>query len=326
MACEKPNVIELDARYKGITFKGAAENLVELIDSRLIAGVDGYVTQLYHVPCGQCLSCRISRRYERATRIMLEASCHEKNCFITLTYDEQHVGSNDLKDNDFTQFQKDIRRVYGQAQYCPINRRHWKKNVKSYTHKHFKFIQTGEYGEDFGRKHYHGVIFNHNFSDLYHTGFFSDKGNPIYSSHELSSIWKKGNVQVEMLTHDLALYVGKYITQGWDDDPSDNRKPQYSSSSHGIGLTWLKKYYKDLLGLGKVALPDRDSPIPRYFHKKMRTMYPIEYARYRRKKYLAIQKQLLFIKQNKGDGLLASSIRNGQLTHIIHKGTNNESR
>lgn len=329
MPCCKPNSIELDARYKGIKFLGPAQFARELIDRRLASGVDGYVTQLYDVPCGKCLDCSIARKYDRATRIMLEASCFTNNVFITVTIDQENLKSNDLADNLFTQFKKDFRRVYGEAQYCPISYKNRKKNFKSYTHKKFKFIETGEYGDLRGRKHYHAIIFNHSFRDLRDTGFYSSKGNPVFTSDALRNLWKLGNVQCENLTFDLALYVGKYITDGWEDDysvdPETNqpRKKPYSTSSHGIGLTWLKKYYKDLLGAGVVMLNDRDCPIPRYFKKKMATMWPIEYARYRRKNYLAIQKQLLFIKHNKGDGMLASSLRTGEITKLKHKGNNN---
>lgn len=326
MACSSPNAIELDARYKGITFLGPSQFALELIDRRLAAGVDGYVTQIYDTPCGKCLDCRIARRYERATRIMLEASCFPKNVFITLTYSQEHVGFNDLEDNHYTQFKKDIRRVYGEAQYCPIHRKNWKRKTRSYTHKKFKFIETGEYGDQFGRKHYHGIIFNHSFSDMYHTGSFSAKGNPIYSSKELEAIWGKGNVQCEALTFDLALYLGKYITDGWDDEPhlvdpetGLVRKKSYSRSSHGIGLSWLKKHYKSVLGAGAIVLDDRRSPIPRYFKKKMAELWPIAYAKYRSKKYLDVNRKMLFIKQNIGDGMLASSIRAGQFSKIIHR-------
>jgi len=323
MACESPNLIEHDALYKGITFKGKSPYERELIDQWMFTNTDTKIA--WHVPCGDCDPCRIARRYERATRIMLEAECYPTNVFITLTYDDEHVGYNDLADNHFKQFQKDFRRVYGEAQYCPLNRKNWKKNYRSYTHKQFKFIQTGEYGDRYGRKHYHAIIFNHSFTDMVFTGFYSDKGNPIYTSAQLRSLWKNGNVQCEQITFNLALYVGKYITDGWDDDelfhPETGliRKKPYSSSSHGIGLTWLKKHWRDLLKVGKVMLRDRDTPIPRYFKKKMATLYPIDFARYRRKKFLELQKRMLFIKENKGDGMLASSIRAGQVSKFIHK-------
>lgn len=333
MACTSPNLIEHDARYKGITFLGKKPGFVELYDLVRQRHIDTYVTQICQVPCGVCLDCRISRRYERATRIMLEASCYPQNVFITLTLREEEIGYNDLAENLFTQFQKDFRKKYGQAQYCHISRKNWKnpkKRVSSYTFKKFKFVQTGEYGGQHGRKHYHAIIFNHSFSDIYFTGFYSKKGNPIYSSHELDDLWGKGNVQVENLTFDLALYVGQYITTGWEDDYSTDlvtglqRKPEYSTMSHGIGLTWLKKYYKDVLAIGRVSLDDRDVPIPRYFHKKMAVMWPIDYARYKRKKILKLRDKQIHTKLNKGDGPLARQIRKGQITQIIHQRKKNE--
>lgn len=328
MACESPNLIEHDARYKGIEFKGKSPYAVELIDQWIFSNDDTKIG--WHVPCGDCDPCKISRRYDRANRIMLEASCYERNVFVTLTYNDEHVGYNDLADNHFTQFQKDIRRVYGQAQYCKLSRRHWKKNVSTYTHTKFKFIQTGEYGDRRGRKHYHAIIFNLSFSDMYFTGYYSDKGNPIFSSKELEKLWGKGNVQCENITFDLALYLGKYITDGWEDEELAHpetgliRKKPYSSASHGIGLTWLKKYYRSVLNAGKIMFrgPDgdiRETPISRYFKKKMATIWPIEYARYKRKQFIALKQKMEFIKQNKGDGMLASSIRAGELTKIIHK-------
>ena len=38
------------------------------------------------VPCGQCIGCRLERSRQWAIRCMHEASLHDKNCFITLTF------------------------------------------------------------------------------------------------------------------------------------------------------------------------------------------------------------------------------------------------
>lgn len=327
MACTSPNLIEHDARYKGITFLGKAPGFIELYDLARQRYIDSYVTQICQVPCGKCLDCRIARRYERACRIMLESKMYSSSVFITLTIAPENIGFNDLAEDNFTQFQKDFRAKYGQAKYCNIRDRGTKREGKTYskTFKKFKFVKTGEYGGEFGRKHYHAIIFNHSFRDAYDTGFFSKKGNPIYSSHELEKLWGLGTVQVENLTFDLALYVGQYITNGWDDDQSTDletgliRKKEFSTMSHGIGLAWLKKYYKSVLSIGKISLDDRDVPIPRYYHKKMAVLWPIAYAQYRRKKLLKLKRKNAFIKQNKGDGPLARQIRKGQITKIVHQ-------
>ena len=43
------------------------------------------------IPCGQCIGCRLDHSNEWASRCMLEMKKYDKNCFLTLTYDEEHV-------------------------------------------------------------------------------------------------------------------------------------------------------------------------------------------------------------------------------------------
>lgn len=77
-------------------------------------------------------------------------------------------------------------------------------------------MMCGEYGDTFGRKHFHGIIFNHSFDDVVPTGTVSKKGNPLHTSASLQAVWKKGFVQLEEITFDLALYVGSYVTDYLD--------------------------------------------------------------------------------------------------------------
>jgi len=41
--------------------------------------------------CGQCVGCRLERSRQWAVRCMHEAQMHSENCFITLTYDAEHL-------------------------------------------------------------------------------------------------------------------------------------------------------------------------------------------------------------------------------------------
>lgn len=317
--CSRPNRILHDANYKGITFLGKAPFATELIEDRRFNG-DGYASELFHVPCGECDDCLIARRYERAARIMLESLCYTKNCFVTLTYDQENLSTGDLAEDHVTQFKKDIRRLYGQAQFTRLHRNPNKK-VSSYTFQKFKFITTGEYGDTFGRKHYHLIIFGLDFKDRELVGY-SKKGNPIFLSQELKNVWKKGNCQVESITHDLALYVGKYITDGWEDCEISHERRPYSTSSHGIGLTYLKKYYRSIFAIGKLMYELdgelRQYPIPRYFHRMARLLWPVFYAKWKSQRVTAFNEKMKFIKTNEQDGLLAAAIRKGQITNLIH--------
>ncbi len=42
------------------------------------------------VACGQCLGCRLDRSRMWAMRIVHESSLYDDNCFVTLTYDDEH--------------------------------------------------------------------------------------------------------------------------------------------------------------------------------------------------------------------------------------------
>lgn len=282
---------------------------------------DKYYVQ--DIPCGKCDLCLIENRYSKALRIMLEAeSWPGKTYFITLTYNNECLGGPDLVHNDWAQFVKNFRQKYCQAKYCDLypKKKYLKGREKSHTFKKIKQVMAGEYGDDFGRKHFHGIIFNHHFSDIRDTGFFSKKGNPIFTSDALRDVWLKGNVQVEEITFDLALYVGAYVTDkalDGDDPNVGHGKPQYGRFGRGIGKSWLEKYWKDVLSAGKVMLRDRDYPIPRAFRIWMKeNICPKEYDAFHQRKTLqriAKQKRLVA----KGDGSFRRAKAKGRIH--LHK-------
>lgn len=45
------------------------------------------------LPCRQCVGCRLKSSAEWATRCMHEVKCHRYNCWLTLTYDDEHLPS-----------------------------------------------------------------------------------------------------------------------------------------------------------------------------------------------------------------------------------------
>lgn len=320
MPCSSPNMMLHDARYKGISFKGPRSQEIHFPERYL-----QYYEMLHDVPCGKCELCLVAIRYEKALRIMLEAdSWPGKTYFITLTYNnESHGVNSDLDHSHWSQFIKNFRQKFCQAKYCKLKNRgtRWEKHEYTTTFKKIKQVMSGEYGDSFGRKHFHGIIFNHSFTDVYFTGYYSKKGNPICSSPSLESVWGKGNVQLEEVNFDLALYVGAYITDKEMDGENPNeghQKKQYGRFGNGIGLTWLKKYYRAVLSSGKVMLHDRDYAIPRYFDKKLRELWPVEYYKFKQKKLLKfLQKKPILIK--KEDGPLRRAKAKGRIFKSINK-------
>ena len=53
-------------------------------------GGEDVVEQL-HLPCGQCIGCRLERSRQWAIRCVHEASLHKQNAFITLTYSDDNL-------------------------------------------------------------------------------------------------------------------------------------------------------------------------------------------------------------------------------------------
>ena len=63
------------------------------------------------IPCGQCVGCRLEYSRQWAVRCCHESSLHIYNCFITLTYDPEHLPSDgSLVLEHFQKFMKRFRK------------------------------------------------------------------------------------------------------------------------------------------------------------------------------------------------------------------------
>lgn len=320
MACSSPNRIGVNRYTSKTAFLGPKKQ--ELHRQRCKPDPDLWV---YDIPCGKCDLCLIDNRYSKALRIMLESlSYPDKTYFITLTYDNDHIENNELNHKHWAQFMKNFRRKYCEAKYCNIRDKNTLRQGNEYstTFKKLKQVVAGEYGDTFGRRHFHGIIFNHKFTDLQHTGNYSKKGNPIYTSPSLQSVWKKGIVQVDAITFDLALYVAAYITDKSMDEPQetpDGFKKQYGRMGKGIGLNWITQYWRDVLNTGKVMLHDRDFPVPRYFLEKIKLLHPEEFKKINKKRFLTAYNKSVQATE-KGDGYLRRANAKGRIfKHNKHR-------
>lgn len=203
------------------------------------------------LPCGQCYQCRLERSREWATRCILEAQMHERNCFVTLTYDVAHLPTDyGLQKDDLTKFIKRLRKNTG---------------VK------LRYFACGEYGDQYGRPHYHICIFGYKPDDLV---LLSQKsGICLYTSAEISKAWQnRGFVTVGDVTFESAAYVARYILKkvtGPDaDDHYLGRQPEYTVMSRrpGIAANWFDRYSEDVYPNDYVVIRDNiKCKPPRYF-------------------------------------------------------------
>lgn len=142
------------------------------------------------IPCGQCAGCLCDKANDWSTRCYLESTLHKKNCFVTLTYNNEHLPKNrSLCKEDIQKFFKKLRH----EQKEPI-----------------KYLLSGEYGPTTLRPHYHAAIFNYKPNDLKFYKYNSNN-DMLFTSERLSKIWGKGYVIIGDLNYKTAAYVARYV-------------------------------------------------------------------------------------------------------------------
>lgn len=202
-----------------------------------------------YVPCGHCKQCLLKSTYDWAHRIMIEAQHHDKNCCVTLTYDDEHLPVDRM-----------------------LNYRHvqlfLKKLRKSFAPSTIRFFCSGEYGDRFARPHYHIILFGYWPPDVEY--MFTRHHNRFYKSLSLNALWSHGFATVGTLTEKSAFYCAKYLQKlNFSDMPV---KPfVHMSLRPGIGY---QAYDYDMLYSPKLYVCGRAFALPRYYRKRLAFDFP----------------------------------------------------
>ncbi len=216
----------------------------------------------FDLPCGGCIGCRIDKSRDWALRCIHEASLHEENSWVTLTYDDDHIPyGGTLYPRHLQTFLKRLRR-----RIFPIR---------------IRFYACGEYGEKLDRPHYHICIFGYDFPDKY---FWrqGDEANNSYRSDLLEGAWKLGNSEISELTIKSAGYTARYCIKKINGKQAENHyakfveqtgeiiqlHPEFARMSNrpGIGATWHAAYLSDTLK-DFVTHDGKKYPIPAYYDR-----------------------------------------------------------
>lgn len=201
---------------------------------------------------------------------MHEASLYDRNCFVTLTYDD-----NSLPDNG------------------SLSRRHLQlflKLLRKYVVKRqgrsFRFYGCGEYGDLNGRPHYHFCMFDFDFPDK-RKWRVTASGHELYRSDDLEGIWKKGNCEIGSVTFESAAYVARYCLKKVNGARADAHysrvdadgrivriEPEFPAMSNrpGIGRLWLDRWKSDVYPSDFVIVNGRKMSPPRYYDKVIAEM------------------------------------------------------
>jgi hypothetical protein len=242
------------------------------------------------IPCGRCMSCRLNRASQWSTRITHEASLHQSNSFITLTYSDTYLPSDlALSVREIQLFIKRLRKALPQQ---------------------IRYVLCGEYGSKTYRPHYHAILFGVDFSADRYRYKTSKTGHPLYRSPTLEAAWPFGYCDIGAVTPLSAGYVARYTTKKVYGD-NDAASEAYTrervgpdgvlttwqvprefllmsrggrDGAGGIGGGWLKKYHSDAFPSDFVVIDGQKRSVPQYYRKKLLEIDESEAERLARKR------------------------------------------
>lgn len=224
------------------------------------------------LPCGQCVGCRLERSRQWAVRLMHEASLHEDNCFITLTYRPECLPEDgSLVKKHFQDFMKRLRSRFFSSR--------------------IRYFHCGEYGENLGRPHYHACLFG---LDLPDRVFYKMAGDSrLYTSELLQDVWGLGFCTVGDVTFESAAYVARYVMKKVTGDDAEEHylsvdrstgvirqnldgslvvmQPEYVTMSRGgrtgrgLAYDWFRKFGNEVYPSDDVIVRGARCRPPRYY-------------------------------------------------------------
>lgn len=242
--------------------------------------------EVFKLPCGQCIGCKLEHSRVWAARMMHEAQIHDDNCFITVTYDDDHLPrGGTLVKHHFQDFLKRLRR-------------------KIHPQK-VRYYMCGEYGSscpDHGvercpncgpiqRPHYHAILFGFDFADKQDLGVRD--GYPVYTSASLDSLWSHGSInEIGVVEFESCAYVARYVTKKITGpaaadhytrhcaltDQIHKLEPEYATMSRnpGIGKWWFEQYALDCFPADVCPIPGRGEfgTPPKYYQHMYEQVEP----------------------------------------------------
>lgn len=277
------------------------------------------------IPCGCCLECKLDYARQWADRCMLEAQEHEKNCFITLTYDDTKVptsyGHNSITGevNEFMTLKKEHLQLF-------------MKRLREYLSRHYgitcRFFASGEYGSQTSRPHYHISLFGWMPEAVDYKGNpdlkllkMSNLGYELYDSESIKKLWSYGNVMVTNMSWDTCNYVARYqvkklknsVPDSFYKDTGIEKEFVTMSRRPGIGMNWINSHSVCYATFSKNYINSPDGSISigknKYFDKVLEQIDPDAFI-----KLKDIRKH--FQEERKKIGLLQSSLTYEQQNQV----------
>lgn len=193
-------------------------------------------------PCGKCAACLRSRTREWANRITHELSYHESSCFLTLTYDNENL-PDELKKRDLQLFLKRLR--------------------KEIEPKRIKYFGCGEYGETYGRPHYHLIVFGIGVKD----DLFKLQKTLFGKNYYRMDAWTFGFIDVGVVNYKSAAYVAGYIQKKLKVEACTGKALPFQVQSQGLGKKYVEDNAVRLVDNLGFTVNGAKCGLPRYYRK-----------------------------------------------------------
>lgn len=246
---------------------------------------EAYLDAPMEINCGRCIGCRLAKTSDWATRIMHEAQLHNQNAFVTLSYNDDKLP----RKGDIISKRKG---TYVKENYTLVTEhlQTFFKRLRKYLEpKKIRYFACGEYGSrlgrenynrlyqrDFGRPHYHCIIFDYFPDDI--KIYKETKFGKLYTSAKLEKLWKNGFVIIGNVDYESASYTASYTIKKFRGKPDDVKKyygnniPEFACMSRkpGIAYDWYEKYKKSTFDTGTVVMRGHERNPPKYYQRKFK--------------------------------------------------------
>lgn len=259
-------VLDYDTGALTVKVIGSRKTAMNFLPEEFLKNTGGR-GDLLKLPCGQCMECRIAKAREWSIRLLHESFLHERNCFITLTYDDEHLPSNgSLNYDDCQKFLKRLRKFLDENFGRKI-----------------RFYACGEYGTMSMRPHFHLIVFGEDFS--FDRKIWSVRhGNKLFRSASLERLWTYGYSSIGSVSYDSVMYVARYVTKKIKGDIAvfyyDGLEPEFARMSRrpGIGHDFVVKFSQDIYNFDEVIVGKLKLRPPAYYDKLFADAHPVEFV------------------------------------------------
>lgn len=208
------------------------------------------------VPCGRCVSCLRDHARMWSIRCLHEMSTSKSAVFLTLTYNDKYLPENNsLKRRHFVLYMKRLR--------------------KRLMPRKIKYYASGEYGEKYGRPHYHVCLFNVSWSDFDIVSLHNFKYVNDPSWIDVETKEQLGYVYCGLVNVQTVRYTAKYVLKKRFDKVSyythrhKKMEPIFQAQSQGLGLEWALKNAEMIKKHLYINFCGHKCAVPRYYRKKL---------------------------------------------------------